>query len=93
MSNYFYISGAGTWNIVATSSWKGSTPGILQRIVVNQTAAGKIIAFDSSAVTTGKEIATLKASIPEGSYYFGCNYNTGLILVTIAGHDVTVVYD
>lgn len=64
----------------------GFGEGAFEAVVVNKTAAGTIIIADA-----GGTIATLKASIAEGSYEFGCDYH-GYLLVTLgAASDVTVV--
>lgn len=84
-SNYANIS-------TATTTTVKSGTGTLQRIVVNSTAAGAITVYDNTA-GSGTKIATLKASIGEGTYTFGATFNKGLTIVTAAASDITVIYD
>lgn len=84
----------GTHKNIATATTtvvKGSG-GRLRRIVVNTTAAGAITVYDNTAAS-GTKIATLKASVVEGTYIYDCTFVTGLTIVTAAASDITVVFD
>jgi len=74
----------------ATTTQVATGPGVLHAIVVGETSASSIAVIDGTSGTTAS-IATLKASIAEGSYGFGANFNSGLRIVTGASK-VTVVY-
>jgi hypothetical protein len=63
--------------------------GILKAITVNTTAAGAITIYDNTSAA-GTKIATLKASIVEGTYEFNVAFATGLTIVTAGASDVTV---
>ena len=65
--------------------------GVLHSIVVNSTAAGAITIYDNTAAS-GTKVATLKASIVEGTYTFDVEFRTGLTIVTAAASDITVIY-
>jgi hypothetical protein len=60
-------------------------------ITVNKTSAGAITIYDS-ATASGKKIATLKASIAEGTYTFKVKCYNGLTIVTAGASDITVAY-
>ena len=75
----------------ATTTTPCGTQGILHTVVVNKTAAGTIGIYDGPAAT-GTLIATLKASIVEGTYTFDAVFNNSLVIVTGAASDVTVTY-
>lgn len=75
----------------ATTTVK-SGRGNLGRIVVNTTAAGSITVYDNTA-GSGTKIATLKASIVEGTYTFECRFFTGLTIVTAGASDITVTWE
>jgi TRAP-type uncharacterized transport system fused permease subunit len=76
----------------ATTTTLKSGRGNLGNIVVNTTAAGTITVYDSTT-GSGTKIATLKASIAENTYIFGCRFQTGLTIVTAAASDITVTYE
>jgi len=76
----------------ATTTTVKSGAGILGKIVVNATAAGSITVYDS-LTASGTKIATMKASIGEGSYSFDAAFATGLTVVTAAASDITVCYN
>lgn len=78
-----YISSAATTQ-VATG------PGVLHAIVVGETSGSLIAVIDGTTGTTAN-IATLKASIAEGTYTFDASFDTGLRIVTGASK-ITVVY-
>jgi len=75
----------------ATTTVVKSGVGILHSIVVNTTAAGAITVYDNTA-GSGTKIATLKASVVEGSYIFDVAFATGLTIITAAASDITVTY-
>lgn len=68
-----------------------SGTGILNAITVNTTAAGAITVYDNTA-GSGTKIATLKASVVEGTYEFNVAFKTGLTIVTAAASDITVSF-
>lgn len=74
-----------------TTTVAKSGAGVLQSITVNSTAAGAITVYDNTAAS-GTKIATLKASIAEGTYTFNCAFSTGLTVVTAAASDITITY-
>jgi hypothetical protein len=75
----------------ATTTVVKPGPGILKSITVNTTAAGTITVYDNTAAS-GTKIATLKASIVEGTYQYDVFCGTGLTVVTAAASDVTVSF-
>jgi hypothetical protein len=81
---YTYISSATTTQVNA-----GRTR--LIRVVVNTTAAGAISIIDNTSGST-VNVASLKASIAEGTYYYGITLTTGLRVITAGASDVTVVW-
>lgn len=66
-----------------------SGAGRLKAITVNSTAAGAITVYDNTA-GSGTKIATLKASVVEGTYEYNVAFVTGLTIVTAAASDITV---
>ena len=83
---YFNASTAGTYNVKPGM-------GTLVGIVINNTAAGAITIYNENSAVATTKIATLKASIGEGSYnFFGVPFTTGLTVVTAGASDVTVIY-
>jgi len=68
-----------------------SGSGHLHSIVVNTTAAGAITVYNNTA-GSGTKIATMKASIVEGTYLFDLEFTTGLTIVTAAASDITVTF-
>ena len=75
----------------ATTTVVKSGSGHLHSIVVGETAAGSIIVYDNTA-GSGTIIATLKASIVEGTYLFDCQFSTGCTVVTAGASKLTVNY-
>jgi hypothetical protein len=63
----------------------------LHYIVVNTTAAGTIKVIDGTSGTTAN-VATLVASIAEGTYKFHCVMKSGIRIVTAGASDITVCY-
>jgi hypothetical protein len=76
----------------ATTTLVKSGPGILGKIVINTTAAGSITIYDS-LTASGTKLATMKASIAEGSYAFDVAFTIGLTIVTAGASDITVAYN
>jgi hypothetical protein len=83
--NYAYIS-------TATTTQVHSGQGQLVRIILGETAAGAISVIDNTTGST-VNLASLKASIAEGTYEFGINYSTGLRIITAGASKLTVVYN
>jgi hypothetical protein len=81
--SYTYIASGTT-----TTCFTGR--GMLHAITVNGTAAGAISVIDGTGVVAN--IATLKASIAEGTYFFDCSVNSGLKIITAAASDITVLW-
>jgi hypothetical protein len=71
----------------AAGSVVSGSGGILHSIVVNTTAAAAITISDKKGT-----IATLKASIAEGTYYYDVTYSGFLKVATTSTNDVTVVH-
>ncbi len=82
---YTYIS-------TATTTQVATGQGQLVRIVVGATAGGAITVIDAISGST-PVIATLKASVAEGTYEFGLNFFAGLRITTAASSLITVVYN
>lgn len=78
-------------NVTSGAVTVKASKGFLHSIIVNTTAAGTITVFDSLS-GSGTKIATLKASIAEGSYIYDCAFATGLTVVLGASSDITVTY-
>jgi hypothetical protein len=85
-SNFTYKNIAAAATTVVKSG-----AGELKLIVVNTTAAGAITVYDNTAAS-GTKIATLKASVVEGTYEYDVSFSTGLTIVTAAASDITVAY-
>lgn len=87
------VSPTGTPTNIATATTTivKTGAGVLHKIVVNTTAAGAITVYDNKAAS-GTKIATLKASIAEGTYTYDASFTTGLTIVTAAASDITVTY-
>lgn len=86
-SQYTYISSA-------TSTQVATGPGTLYAIMLGETAAGAISIIDGTSGSTAN-IGTLKASIVEGSYFFGSGgirFSSGLRIVTAGASKLTVVW-
>ena len=62
-------------------------PGRLERVVINATHASTVVLADAKGT-----IATLKASIPEGSYAFGLDVASFLTVDLNGTQDVTVIH-
>lgn len=75
----------------ATTTQVHSGQGQLVCITVGETAAGAISIIDNTSGST-VNIATLKASIAEGTYWFLTNYSAGLRIITAGASKLTVVY-
>lgn len=75
----------------ATTTTVHSGKCILERVVVNTSAAGTIVVYNNTA-GSGATVASLPSSPAVGGYEYGCLCSTGVTVVT--GHndlDVTVV--
>lgn len=81
---YKYLAGIAD-TLVATGRGK------IHSIVVNTTSAGAIIVANSASTTT-PAIATLKASVPEGTYLYDVVFSTGLYISLAGASDITVTY-
>jgi hypothetical protein len=71
----------------AAGSYAASSAGILHAIVVNTTAAAAITVADARGT-----IATLKASIAEGTYVYDVEYLGYLKIATTSTNDVTAIH-
>ena len=79
-------------NMVSTVSTVVKTgAGMLHAIVINKSVNGTITVYDNTA-GSGTKIATLKASIVEGTYTFDLKFSNGLYVIPAAAVDVTYVY-
>lgn len=76
----------------ATTTVVKKIPGTLHSIVVNKTVASTITVYDG-ITSSGTAIATLKASIVEGTYLYDVDFKRGLTIVTAgAAGNITVSY-
>jgi bifunctional ADP-heptose synthase (sugar kinase/adenylyltransferase) len=75
----------------ATTTTVKTGAGKLAALIINATAAAAITIYDNTAAS-GTKIATLKASVAEGSYLYNCQFATGLTIVTAGTPDITVIY-
>jgi len=82
---YTYIDSATTTQVF-------SGRGMLHSIVIGETAAGTIKVIDNTAGSTAN-IATIKASMPEGTYKFNCSIASGLRIITAAASKITVIWE
>ena len=71
----------------AAGCFVASSGGVLGGVLVNATAAATVVVSDSKGT-----IATLKASIAEGSYLEGITYNGFLKVATTSTNDITVLH-
>lgn len=85
MASSTYISSA-------TTTTPTTRQGKLIRIIVTETSAGAITAYDNDEAS-GTVIALLKASIAEGTYDFDVDFKNGLTIVTAGASKLTVVYE
>lgn len=85
---YAYISNGTVAEVVSQIA---TGPGSLHAIVVTETAGTSIAVIDGTSGTTAN-LASLKASIAEGSYVFNADFNSGLRIVTNGLSKFTVVY-
>lgn len=85
---YAYLADATTAEVVTQVA---TGQGVLHAIVVTETASSAIAVIDGTSGTTAN-LASLKASIAEGSYIFDANFDTGLRIVTNNTSKLTVVY-
>ena len=81
---YAYIS-TQTGTLVATGRGK------LHSIVVNATSGGSIVVQDA-ITAVAPTIATLKASIAEGTYIYDIVFTKGLYVTTNGASDLTLTY-
>lgn len=81
-----------TYISTATTTTVKSGRGTLARIVLTETAAGAITIYDNTAAS-GTVLGVLKASIAEGTYVFGCRFQTGLTIVTAGASKLTVIWE
>ena len=65
--------------------------GYLHAIIVNSAAAGAITVYDGTS-TSGTKIATLKASVAEGTYMYNVKFSTGLRVEMASNPNITVSY-
>ena len=75
----------------ATTTQVKTGAGSLIAIVVGETAAGSIKVVDNISGST-VNLAELKASIAEGTYEFGCQFTTGLRIITASSSKISVIY-
>lgn len=90
VTNYPYGHSA-TYISTATTTTIKTGAGVLQSIVITETAAGTVTIYDNTA-GSGTTIGVLKASIAEGSYLFNVAFTTGLTIVTAGASKITVTY-
>ena len=76
----------------ATTTQVKTGNGILHKIIIGETSAGAISIIDNTSGTT-VNLASLKASIVEGTYVFDCVFNAGLRIITAGASKITVIYE
>ena len=81
---YHYIDDASTHQIFTGR-------GMLHAIVITEAAAGTIKIIDNTTGNTAN-VATLKASLAEGTYKFDCSISKGLRIITAAATKITVIW-
>ena len=84
INDYSYISTNNTYQVYTGAC-------TLVAIIVNSTANGSIKVIDGTGGTTAN-VATLKASVAEGTYMYNVTMANGIRIVTASTSDVTVVY-
>ena len=72
---------------VAAGAYVAAGGGLLESIVVNTTSAATVVISDA-----GGTIATLKASIAEGTYYYKTACSGYLKVATTSTNDVTLIH-
>lgn len=72
---------------VAAGAYLAIGGGILRSLIVNTTAAATVVISDAAGT-----IATLKASIAEGTYYYDSPWSGYLKVATTSTNDVTAVH-
>lgn len=85
---FTHIASAAT-TVIAGATTKFAT------ITVNTTAAGTITIYNaatSATCSSSNVVAVLKSNVVEGSYDYYTKLSTGLVVVTAAASDVTVVW-
>lgn len=80
-----------TYISTATTTQVFTGRGMLHAIVVGETAAGAISVIDNTSGST-VNIASLKASIAEGTYRFDCSISNGLRIITAGASKITVAW-
>ncbi len=65
--------------------------GTLHAITIGETANGAISVIDNTAGST-VNVASLKASIAEGTYRFDCSISAGLRIILAGASKVTVTW-
>jgi len=71
----------------AAGAYVATSAGTLRALVVNTTAAATVVISDQKGT-----IATLKASIAEGTYYYDVDYAGYLKIATTSTNDVTAIH-
>ncbi len=80
-----------TYITEATTTQVATGKGILHSIIVNETVAGTLKVIDGTSGATAN-IATLKASIVEGTYLFDVTFSAGLRIVSGAAGKYTITW-
>lgn len=80
-----------TYISTATTTQVFSGRGSLHALTIGETAAGAISVIDNTSGST-VNIASLKASITEGTYLFDCSVSKGLRIITAGGSKLTVTW-
>lgn len=82
---------AKTYIATATTTQVFTGPGTLHAIVVNTTAAGAISVIDNTTGST-VNVASLKASVAEGTYTYNISMALGCRIITAGASDITVCW-
>ncbi len=78
-----------TYISTATTTQVFTGRGMLHSITIGETAGGAISVIDNTAGST-VNVASLKASIAEGTYTFNCSIAVGLRIITAGASKITV---
>lgn len=76
----------------ATTVVKAS-PGLLKLISINTDGAGAITMYDHASAASGRVIGVIESAAPHGSYFYEVDCSLGIVVVTAATIDITVVYE
>jgi len=67
--------------------------GVLQRVVITDTANASLTMYDGLSAVAGTEITLIDSSKTSGSMEFNAPFSTGLYIVATAGIVATIIYE